>query len=514
MSKLKAVVLIILDGWGYREDPTHNAIAAANIPQWDHWWKTCPHLLLEASGNQVGLPEGQMGNSEVGHMHIGAGQQILQDFTFINHAIETDAFFQNPVLLTMIDDAKRQQKAIHVMGLFSPGGVHSHQAHLFAFLALCAQHSFSNVCLHLFLDGRDTPPKQVKSNLRALQDSLKQYPVAKICSLSGRYWAMDRDRRWPRIESVYALLTQGNSEHHFPNPEAAIDAHYAQNVSDEFFPPTLIGPATPITDGDAVFYYNFRADRAKQLSQAFLQPDFEGFQRQVVPKLAHFVSMTEYDPTLATEPAFPPRPLTNTLGEVLANHSLRQLRIAETEKYAHVTFFFNGGNEQPFALEKRTLIPSPQIATYDLQPEMSAPQLTQALTNAITAEAYDVIICNFANADMVGHSGDFNATVKAIEALDKALEAIGAAVKKVKGHLLITADHGNAECMFNDETQQAHTAHTCEPVPLLYVGDPDRRFQMTSASLVDIAPTILALLNIQPPAAMTGKVLWETYDKN
>lgn len=508
MSTKQAVVLIILDGWGYREDPTYNAIAAAQTPQWQAWWQTCPHVLLSASGTAVGLPVGQMGNSEVGHMHIGAGRQILQDLTYINQMIETGEFAKNPRLVNMIKEAKHAQKAIHIMGLFSPGGVHSHQNHLFAFLKLCAQKNYSHVYLHLFLDGRDAPPKQIKENLRALQAVLHDYPVATVCSLSGRYWGMDRDQRWSRVEPLYTLLTTAQSPHHFATAEAAIDAYYAQGLSDEFFPPTLIGAAQPITDGDAVFFFNFRADRAKQLTEAFLNPDFQGFQRLACPQLAHFVSMTQYDEHLPTEPAFPPRRLRHTLGEVLAEHGLRQLRIAETEKYAHVTFFFNGGENHKFKLEERRLIPSPKVGTYDLQPEMSAPQLTAALVEAIHSQAYDVIICNFANADMVGHSGNFKATIAAIEAIDTALHQIGAALKKTHGHLLITADHGNAECLFDEHTQQAHTAHTCEPVPLLYVGDPRRQFRAGPASLIDIAPTLLALLDIPPPKDMTGHILW------
>lgn len=508
MVKKNRVVLIVLDGWGYRDNPNQNAIAAAHTPQWTHWWQTCPHVLLHASGDAVGLPEGQMGNSEVGHMHIGAGRKILQDLTFINQAIATGEFAHNPVLLRMIHDAKQTQKAIHVMGLFSPGGVHSHQNHLFAFLKLCAEQQFFQVHIHLFLDGRDTPPKQIKDDLHTLRTILQTYPVGAVRSISGRYWAMDRDQRWPRIEPVYQLLTTGHSPHHYAQVEDAIDAYYAQELSDEFFPPTQIGTPTSITDGDALFYFNFRADRAKQLTTAFLAPDFQAFKRQTVPNLAHFVSMTQYDPHLNTEPAFPPRHLHHTFGEVLAQYKLRQLRIAETEKYAHVTFFFNGGDTRTFPLEERILIPSPQVATYDLQPEMSVPQLTTAMVNAILAQQFDVIICNFANADMVGHSGDFQATITAIEAIDQALQKIGTAIRQVNGHLFITADHGNAEFMFDEQHQQPHTAHTCSPVPFLYVGDPQRQFRNTSGSLIDIAPTILSLLGIQPPADMTGQILW------
>ena len=508
MSNLNPVVLIILDGWGYREDPAHNAIAAAHTPQWNQWWQTCPHILLNASGTDVGLPDGQMGNSEVGHMHIGAGRQVLQDLTFINDAIEHNTFANNTVLVNMITDMQQTKHAIHVMGLLSPGGVHSHQEHLFAFLSICEQLKFSNVYLHLFLDGRDTPPKQAQDNIKALQETLKHYPVATIASISGRYWAMDRDKRWPRIATVYNLLTEGYSEQHFESAEAAIDAYYTQGLSDEFIPPTRIGQPVPITSGDTVFYFNFRADRAKQLTQAFIDPNFKGFERHVCPKLAAFVSMTSYDEALPTQVVFPQRTLHSTLGEVIAKSGLSQLRIAETEKYAHVTFFFNGGSLRKFAQEDRLLIPSPNIKTYDLQPEMSAPALTEALIEAIESHRYDVIICNYANADMVGHSGDFNATVLAIEAIDQALYAVGLAIKKAHGHLFITADHGNAECMFDNTTNQAHTAHTCQPVPLVYVGDPERYFKPGPGTLIDVAPTLLSLLNIPAPKEMTGHVLW------
>ncbi len=511
MVNKKAVVLIILDGWGYRENPSQNAIAAAHTPQWTHWWQTCPHVLLDASGTAVGLPTGQMGNSEVGHMHIGAGRKILQDLTFINQAIETGDFENNPVLLRMIQDAKDTKKAIHIMGLLSHGGVHSHQNHLFAFLKLCAKQHYTQINIHLFLDGRDVPPKQIQESFQSLQTILHQYPVGKVRSLCGRYWAMDRDQRWPRIEPVYQLLTTGHSPHQYASVEEAIHAYYDQGLSDEFFPPTQIGSPTPIADGDALFYFNFRADRAKQLTAAFLAPDFQGFTRQTVPHLAHFVSMTPYDPQLPTESVFPPRHLQQTFGEVLAQHELCQLRIAETEKYAHVTFFFNGGENCKFKREERIMIPSPQVATYDLQPEMSVAQLATALIDAITSQHFDVIICNFANADMVGHSGHFQATVAAIEAIDHALEKIGAAIQQVNGHLFITADHGNAEFMFDDQTQQPHTAHTCSPVPFLYVGDPQRQFQQELGSLIDIAPTILTLLGIQPPKEMTGHALWANH---
>lgn len=506
MQKNKPLVLMILDGWGYQENTEHNAIALANTPQWDEWWSTRPHILLDASGHQVGLPDEQMGNSEVGHMHIGAGRIIPQDFTRINDAIANGEFAQNPVFLELLEDMKKQGKTLHVMGLLSPGGVHSHENHLFAFLALCHQQKFNHVCLHLFLDGRDTPPQSALQSIALLNQQLEKYPVATICSVTGRYFAMDRDQRWERIAAVYHLLTDGQSNYHFETAEAAITAFYAEKKFDEFIPPTIIGKGKPIENGDSVLFFNFRADRARQLTQAFLNEPFNGFIRLSQPSLTHFVSMTRYSKNLATECAFPPMSLHNTLGEIIANHGLSQLRIAETEKYAHVTFFFNGGSEHVFANEDRILIPSPPVATYDLLPEMSAPELTRALVDAIRSEAYDVIICNYANADMVGHTGDFNATIKAIECLDRCMHDVWQALAEIGGALLITADHGNAEAMFDVSTCQAHTAHTCQPVPFLYVGG-DWQFISSIGSLIDVAPTMLALLGIKQPNEMTGRAL-------
>lgn len=506
MQQIKPLVLMILDGWGYQESTAHNAIAAAKTPQWDEWWQTRPHILLDASGHQVGLPDEQMGNSEVGHMHIGAGRIIYQDFTRINDAISRGEFAKNPVLTNLIEDMQKKNKTVHVMGLLSPGGVHSHENHLFAFLALCHHLRFSNVCLHLFLDGRDTPPQSALQSLDRLNQHLERYPVATIGSISGRYFAMDRDKRWERVAPVYRLLTEAKSNYQFQRAETAIATFYEEKKYDEFIPPTLIGAGKVIEDGDSVLFFNFRADRARQLTQAFLDEEFNGFIRSTHPTLAHFVSMTHYAKNLSTEIAFPPITLNNTLGEVIANNGLSQLRIAETEKYAHVTFFFNGGSEQVFRNEDRILIPSPSVATYDLLPEMSAPELTRALIDAIRSEAYDVIICNYANADMVGHSGDFNAAVKAVECLDQCMHDVWQALTETGGALLITADHGNAEAMFDETTQQAHTAHTCEPVPLLYVGG-DWQFNKSKGSLIDVAPTILALLGITQPHEMTGHAL-------
>ena len=508
MQKKSPLVLMILDGWGYNKNNEHNAIAQANTPQWDEWWQSCPHILLDASGLPVGLPDEQMGNSEVGHMHIGAGRVIQQDFTRINQSIETGEFAKNPAFLNVVQQLKATGKSLHIMGLFSPGGVHSHEDHLFALLAFCAQHQFHAICLHLFLDGRDTPPQSALASFERLNKVLEKYPAATICSISGRYYAMDRDNRWERVAPVYKLLTECISEHHFANANAAIKAYYQQNISDEFIPPTLIGTGAAIKEGDAVLFFNFRADRARQLTTAFIDPTFAQFERTQCPQLSSFISMTQYDKKLPTTQAFPPTPMSNTLGEVLAEHGLSQLRIAETEKYAHVTFFFNGGKEQVFANEERVLIPSPKVATYNLQPEMSAPQLTDHLVEAINNQRYDVIICNYANADMVGHSGDFKATVQAIECLDHCMQRVWHALAHHQGQLLITADHGNAEEMFDETTHQAHTAHTSEPVPLVYVGG-NWHFTKKAGSLIDIAPTMLKLLDIKPPVEMTGHQLLE-----
>ncbi len=506
MHKHTPLVLMILDGWGYSEKTAHNAIAQAHTPQWDTWWQTCPHILLEASGLPVGLPDGQMGNSEVGHMHIGAGRVIPQDFTRINEAIDNGSYAQNPVFIDAIEEMKQTNGAIHVLGLLSQGGVHSHENHLFAFLNLCAEQQFSHVYLHLFLDGRDTSPQSAQLNLENLDSLLKKHQQATISSITGRYYAMDRDQRWQRIEPVYRLLTEGETPYHYTTAQEAVHAFYQQTIHDEFIPPTKIGAGAIINDGDTVFFFNFRADRARQLTQAFIADDFQGFARKLKPRLARFISMTTYSTTLATCSAFKPRTLQNTLGEVIANHDLRQLRIAETEKYAHVTFFLNGGSEQVFPHEDRILIPSPQVATYDLQPGMSATTLTKIIVDALHRQVYDVIICNYANADMVGHSGNFSATVQAIESLDQAMHDIGEALGAVGGQLVITADHGNAECMFDESTHQAHTAHTNQPVPLLYVGG-DWHFSVAHGSLIDIAPTVLTLLGITPPAEMSGKAL-------
>lgn len=503
----KTLVLMILDGWGHSDIKNHNAIAAARTPQWDKWWKNRPHMLLNASGSEVGLPDGQMGNSEVGHMHIGAGRVIHQNLSLINEAIASDKFLNNAVFLEVIKDLKASGKALHIMGLLSPGGVHSHENHLFAFLKLCHLKDFHNVCLHLFLDGRDTPPQSALASINRLNQQLKEYPVASIASLSGRYFAMDRDQRWERIALVYQLLTEGTCNHHFDSAKEAIDAFYQKGIGDEFIPPVTINAVRPLTDGDALFFFNFRADRARQLTHALIDENFDSFIRSKKPTLSHVISMTEYAKNLPTDIAFPSVPLTNTLGQVLAKNGLSQLRIAETEKYAHVTFFLNGGSEAVFENEDRILIPSAAVATYDLIPEMSAPEITGTIIKAILSNAFDVIICNLANADMVGHTGNFEATITAIETLDICLEEIAGILEPRGGSLLITADHGNAEAMFDESVDQAHTAHTSHPVPLLYISQDDYAFTEEKGNLTDIAPTVLALLNLPKPVEMTGKAL-------
>jgi len=505
----RPIVLIILDGWGYREPPAFNAIATAKKPVWDKLWHDCPHMTLSASGVDVGLPAGQMGNSEVGHLTMGAGRVVFQDLPRISAAIADGSFNQNPIFLKTLDALVQTQQTLHILGLLSNGGVHSHEEHLFALVRLAAKQGVQNIMIHAFLDGRDTPPQSAKESLAALQAVCRSIPApiqARIASLSGRYYAMDRDQRWERTKAVYELLIEGKSDYFFTTPEEALSAAYARGETDEFVKPSIITPSALIEPGDTVIFMNFRADRARQLSQALTDPHFTGFPRHLWPKLSNFVTLTEYSDKLAALVAFPTTPLNNTLGEYLQKHGIRQLRIAETEKYAHVTFFFNGGKETPFEKEERILIPSLKIPTYDLQPEMSASEITSQLLKAIQDKSYDVIICNYANADMIGHTGNFKAAVRAIETLDDCLGKVIEALRTVGGAALITADHGNAEKMFDEANLQPHTAHTVEPVPFIYVGRP-ARLAKTKGSLSDIAPTLLSLLNLPIPSEMTGTPL-------
>ena len=502
----KPMVLIVLDGWGFREDPKYNAIAAARKPAWERLW-TYPHTLIHASESKVGLPTKQMGNSEVGHLNLGAGRVVYQEYTRINRAIEDGSFFKNPAFTESIDAAVKAGRAVHMIGLLSPGGVHSHEEHIHAMAELAAKRGAKKLYLHAFLDGRDTPPRSAAPSIVAMEKKFAALGVGRIASLCGRYYAMDRDKRWDRVQKAYDLLTQGVGEFNMPNATAALEAAYARNENDEFVKPTAILPAARIEDGDTVLFVNFRSDRARELTMAFTEPGFDGFMRAAVPKLAAFVTLTEYNEKFKhVRVAFSPDRLSNMLGAYIAERGMHQLRIAETEKYAHVTFFFNGGVETPYRNEDRILVPSPKdVPTYDLKPEMSAPVVADKMVEAIKSGKYDMIVCNFANADMVGHTGNFDAAVKAIEAIDNALGRILDAAQSVGGEILITADHGNAEEMFDPETGQAHTAHTINLVPLIYVGRP--AVMAPTGALEDIAPTMLMLMGLPVPKEMTGQPL-------
>lgn len=502
------LVLLILDGFGCRKEQQYNAIAQAKTPNLDRFWQTYPHTLIEASGEVVGLPPGQMGNSEVGHMHIGAGRIIDQQLSRINKAIQSGNFARHPLLLKQIHRLKKDKKTLHVMGLLSKGGVHSHEDHLMAFLNLCLQEQFHQVVLHLFLDGRDSPPHSALESIIKLEDFLKHNPVATIASISGRYYAMDRDNRWDRIQAVYDCLVTPNKSV-YQNASTALRTFYAKNISDEFIPPTPIGALKPIAHGDAVFFFNFRADRARQLTRAFVDPSFSGFHRIKSVQLLDFISMSTYDEQLKTTAVFPSATPDKTLGQIISEAGLNQLRLAETEKYAHVTFFFNGGTEAVFPKEERLLIASEKVTTYDLTPNMRALEITKSLIQAIESHQFDVIICNYANADMIGHTGNFEAAVETIECLDNCLGQVAQSINKNKGHLLITADHGNAEIMFDETTNEAHTAHTSELVPFIYIGENKWQCRQNAASLIDLAPTILLLLGLPKPKEMTGHSLLE-----
>lgn len=509
----RPVVLLILDGWGHSDEPEHNAIHAARSPVWDRLWNEYPRTLVSGSGEDVGLPAGQMGNSEVGHMNIGAGRVVYQDFTRISLAVRDGSFAENAVLTGAVEKARARNGAVHILGLLSPGGVHSHEDHLLAMADLALAGGARAVYLHAFLDGRDTPPRSAGASLARARAHLEASGRGRVASVIGRYYAMDRDQRWERVEEAWKLLTRGEAEHATHDPVAALEAAYERDENDEFVRATRIDGQEPghIRDGDAVVFMNFRADRARQLSRVFLNDAFDGFERGHVPDLAAFVTLTQYADDIPAPAAYPPAALDNVFGEWIAGQGCRQLRIAETEKYAHVTFFFNGGREEPFPGEDRELIPSPKVATYDLQPEMSAPEVTDKLVEAIESGRYDAIICNYANGDMVGHTGKFDAAVKAVEAVDACLGRIMQALEKVGGECLITADHGNVERMSDPSTGQAHTAHTSEPVPLVHFTT--RSLRLTDGgTLADIAPTLLHVMGLEQPPEMSGRNLSEPAD--
>jgi 2,3-bisphosphoglycerate-independent phosphoglycerate mutase len=452
-----------------------------------------------------------MGNSEVGHVNIGSGRIVYQNFSKINKAIANQEFDNNPVLLKYIDQAIAAGKAVHLMGLLSPGGVHSHEDHFVALIKLAAQRGAKEIYCHGFLDGRDTPPRSAMASIEKLEALFNSLNVGQFASLVGRYYAMDRDQRWDRVETAYDLLTQAQAQHQYSSPIQALEQAYQRDENDEFVAASAIakadGSQITINDGDALFFMNFRADRAREITRAFVDADFSGFKRKVTPKLSGFVQLTQYADDIAAPCAFAPEKLTNVLGQWLQDHNKTQLRISETEKYAHVTFFFNGGIESVFSGEDRILIPSPDVATYDLQPEMNSALLTDKLVEAIASRKYDVIICNYPNGDMVGHTGVMSAAIAACEAVDHCVGRVVDALAKVDGECLITADHGNAELMLNDTTKQAHTAHTNEPVPFIYVGR--AATASVTGKLSDIAPTMLTLLGMEIPTEMTGSSLMD-----
>ncbi len=504
--KLIPVLLIILDGFGHREECENNAICQARKPRWDALMARYPHTTIDASEKWVGLPKDQMGNSEVGHMNIGAGRVVYQDYTRIEHAIETGEFARNEVLVKALETARAPGQALHILGLLSPGGVHSHEAQIQALLEMAVRAGVSDVRVHAFLDGRDTPPKSAEASLLALQGKCDELRGGRIASICGRYYAMDRDQRWERVSQAYDLITQGKAAFRGATAVEALHAAYSRGETDEFVKAGVVGAPAPMRDGDAVVFMNFRADRARQLTRALTDPAFDGFPRERVPRPGYYCTLTRYGDDFAQIPAaFPPQSVSNGFGEYLSQRGLKQLRIAETEKYAHVTYFFNGGVETPYAGEDRILVPSPRVATYDLKPEMSAYEVTDKLVEAIKTRRYDAIVCNFANGDMVGHTGNLAAATRAIEVLDECIGRVVAAMQEIGGEVLITADHGNAETMLDTTTRQAHTAHTLNVVPLLYIG---RKAGIASGgALEDVAPTLLAMMGLPQPPEMTGKPL-------
>lgn len=506
--KKKPVALIILDGFGYSPKIEGNAIAQANTPHLDQYLAKYQHTLIEGSGERVGLPCGQFGNSEVGHMNMGAGRIVQMDITRIDEAINKGTFFENPTLCAAVDAGK--QTALHLFGLVSDGGVHSIDKHVFALLQLAAQRGVENVFLHCFTDGRDTAPNSGKRYVGELLAKMREIGVGRVASVCGRYHAMDRDNRWERVQRAYNMLTKGEGNQ-ATNPLAAIQESYDNGVTDEFIEPTVIThedgtPIATVKAGDSVIFFNFRADRARQLTRAFTGLNFDGFERELIPNL-HYATFTQYDRSFNTPIVFPPISLQHILADVFAKLGVTNMRIAETEKYAHVTYFFNGGIEPPFPFESRVLVPSPKVATYDLQPEMSAAKVADQICRALDANETDAYVINFANADMVGHTGNLKAAIEAVEVLDNCLGYVVGTIERLGGAAIITADHGNCEQMIDPETGGPHTAHTNNPVPFIVC---DRTFKGTlrdGGALEDVAPTMLELLGLEQPAEMTGKSL-------
>lgn len=502
-QKYRPVMLTILDGFGYNPEHKNNAVANANTPNLDRLLKDCPHALLEASGEDVGLPDGQMGNSEVGHMNIGAGRIIMQELPKIGKAVKDGSIIKNPLMVKFIETLKSNDGTCHLLGLFSPGGVHAHQEHAVGLAKLLHQAGVK-VALHVFTDGRDTPPESAKG---FVEEALKELPKeVKIATVSGRYYAMDRDKRWDRVQKAYDALISAKGPHS-SDALSVITGAYKEKITDEFILPTVVGDYQGMKDGDAILSFNFRADRIRQLMDAFLFPDFDGFERSKIVKFSDVVGMTQYSDVLTKYMGvlFPPESFENVLGEVVSKAGLKQLRSAETEKYPHVTYFLNGGREEPFPGEDRILVNSPKVATYDLQPAMSAPELTSKIVEAINSKKYDLIVVNFANPDMVGHTGILKAAIEAVEAVDKALGEVVNAIKQQNGALIITADHGNCEIMVDPVTGEPHTQHTLDKVPVILEGVSG--VQLRDGRLADLAPTLLHLMNLPQPKEMTGKTL-------
>ena len=508
----RPLVLFILDGWGLNSNCQGNAIALACRPNMDKLLAQYPHTSLGTSGEDAGLPEGQMGNSEVGHLNMGAGRVVYQELTRISKAIRERTFYDNPVLLEAFDKVRERQSALHLMGLLSDGGVHSHIEHLYALLELARDQGLSRVFVHTFLDGRDVPPANAREYIIPLTERMHKIETGRIATVMGRYYAMDRDKRWERTQAAYRAMVLGEG-YEATSALEALEQAYERKETDEFVKPTVVldgygVPVGRVEDGDAIIFYNFRPDRARQITRAFVDVDFKGFTRPAARPVVHYVCMTQYDKTIEASIAFRPQTLVNTLGEVLSYHKLKQLRLAETEKYAHVTFFFNGGVEKPNEGEDRILVPSPSVDTYDLQPEMSAEQVTDVLLDQINEEVYDVIIVNYANPDMVGHTGILPAAIMAIETVDRCLGRSIQAVMQAGGMALITADHGNAEKMLELDGSP-FTAHTTDPVPLILVSEEHKSAKLRPGRLEDVAPTMLHLLNIAKPPEMTGHSLLE-----
>ena len=508
MTRQKPVVLCILDGWGFREETSFNAIETGNTPVWHSLVENYPNTMLKTSGLDVGLPNGQMGNSEVGHTNLGAGRVVLQDLPRIDQAIETKTLDENKVLLDLVQNLKQSKGSCHLMGLIGTGGVHAQQSHIVALAKILNSHNIP-VFLHCFMDGRDTAPDSGLGFAQDLENQIKELSHVKIATVSGRYYAMDRDNRWERIELAYKASVNADAKR-YATAEEAIKASYEEKVYDEFILPSVIGDYQGMQDGDGLIMANYRSDRAREITRILLQPDFEDSSRCRVVKFSAAVAMTEYSVqhNQWLKVLFPPEELTNIFGEVLAQNGLKQLRIAETEKYAHVTFFFNGGKETLFPNEERILIPSPKVATYDLKPEMSAYEVTDKLVQAIKDDAFDVIIVNYANGDMVGHTGVMEAAVKAVEAVDECLGRVVNAVKEKDGVIFVTADHGNAERMLDEETKAPYTAHTNTPVKAVLVNAHGVK-GLKEGRLSDVAPTLLDIMNLPQPVEMTGKSLLE-----